>query len=141
MSPLEVVRQFVERVRSGREPAAASQLMAPKVLAHQVVSGQSTVIERGPQNYTEHIEEFLAAYGPYEFAIEELLSQGDKVYVRWRQSGRHIGTILGYAPTGKPLVSVGSAVYRVNDGQIVEYWIQQENYGLEKQLRKNAATR
>ncbi|HEY8099345.1 MAG TPA: ester cyclase [Burkholderiaceae bacterium] len=135
LTSAEVVRQFIERVRSGREPRASAELMAPNILSHQIVSGKAKVIERTPANYQEHIEEFLAAYGQYDLTIEEFLSDGDKVYVRWRQTGRHLGEILGYAPTGLPLVWVGSAVYKVLDGKIVEYWIQQENKGLLEQLR------
>ncbi|HDX8379922.1 TPA: ester cyclase [Aeromonas salmonicida] len=66
--------------------------------------------------------------------IEEFLAQGEKVYVRWRQEGRHLGNILGYEPTGLTLSTVGSAVYRVSGKKIVEYWIQQENQGLHNQL-------
>lgn len=113
-------------------------LLAPAVKAHQVVSGKPLAVHRSPENYVEHIREFLHSYGQYQLQIEEFLSCGDKVYVRWRQTGHHIGTILGYAPTGRELITVGSAVYRVEAGRIVEYWIQQENSGLEAQLR-NAA--
>lgn len=138
-SPDFVVRQFVERVRSGLEPEAACELMAPVVKAHQVVSGKPSMVERSPANYAEHIGEFLDAYGQYQLQIEEFMSAESKVYVRWRQVGRHMGTILGYAPTGRELVTVGSAVYRVESGRIVEYWIQQENAGLEAQLKEAVA--
>ncbi|MCW8349186.1 ester cyclase [Vibrio sp. ZSDZ65] len=50
---------------------------------------------------------------------------------------RHKGVVYGYEPTGLELSTVGSAVYRVSENQIAEYWIQQENQGLREQLEAN----
>ncbi|WP_229765364.1 ester cyclase, partial [Vibrio cholerae] len=137
MSVEQVVRGFIEQVRSGKSPELSAQYLAPVVIAHQIVSGVSEAIERTPENYRLHVEEFLEAYGSYELLIEEFLVQEEKVYVRWRQEGRHVGNILGYEPTGLKLSTVGSAVYRVSGNKIVEYWIQQENQGLRNQLEAN----
>ncbi|MGF1704073.1 ester cyclase [Photobacterium makurazakiensis] len=137
MSVEEVVRGFIEQVRSGKNPNLVSQYLAPVVVAHQVVSGVSEAIERTPENYRRHVEEFLEAYGNFDLSIEEFLIQDQKVYVRWRQDGQHEGVIYGYEPTGLKLSTVGSAVYRVSENQIVEYWIQQENQGLREQLEAN----
>ncbi|MEH6396685.1 MULTISPECIES: ester cyclase, partial [Gammaproteobacteria] len=137
MSVEEVVRGFIEQVRSGKNPDLVDQYLAPVVVAHQIVSGISEAIERTPENYREHVEEFLEAYGNFDLTIEEFLVQGQKVYVRWRQDGRHEGVIYGYEPTGLELSTVGSAVYRVSENRIAEYWIQQENQGLREQLEEN----
>jgi predicted ester cyclase len=47
--------------------------------------------------------------------------------------------LSGYAATGQPLVEIASAVYRVEKGKIVEYWIQIDRLGLDAQLKQNAA--
>lgn len=138
MSTEKVVKEFVLYIRSGKKLELVSDYLAPKVMAHQVVSGEAQRIERSPENYCEHIKEFLQSFGDFDLVIEAFLVQGDKAYVRWRQEGRHMGNIMGYSPTGLPLTSVDSAVYRVSDGKIVEYWIQQEVQGLREQLRKGA---
>jgi predicted ester cyclase len=132
-----VVKDFILHVRSGNAPETALNYMSATVIAHQVISGAEHIIQRTPQDYSEHIHEFLACYGQYQLQIEELIAQDNKVYVRWQQVGTHQGEISGYAPTGLPLTTVGSAVYLVNDGLITEYWIQQENQGLLAQLRNN----
>lgn len=132
-----VVTNFIRIVRSGAQPERAKEFMASKVIAHQITSGVNQIIERSPKNYTEHVHEFLTCYGQFELEIEECLCDGDKVYVRWLQKGKHMTEIMGFEATGKPLDTFGSAVYRVQDGLIVEYWIQQENYGLLEQLERN----
>lgn len=139
-TPEAVVRAFFAEVRSGRNPDRAHEFMAPRVLAHQVTSESPHTIERTPQDYADHVREFLAALGPFELEVTELIAQGDRVYARWTQRGKHLGEIHGFAPTGKPLVDVASAVYRVEAGKIAEYWIQIDRAGLLAQLRRNAAS-
>ncbi|MFG3703403.1 ester cyclase [Micromonospora sp. NPDC047670] len=66
----------------------------------------------------------------------EILGSGDKVYARWTQRGHHVGEVDGRAPTGAPVTQLTSAVYRVVDGLIVEYWIQIDRHGLRAQLER-----
>jgi predicted ester cyclase len=132
-----LVAAFLETVRSGREPEAAGRFMAPAVLAHQVVSEDRVTVERTPAQYAEHVRDMLTAWGTFEFRVDELIAEADRVYARWTQTGRHLGEVDGYAPTAEPVVEVASAVYRVEDGAIVEYWIQIDRFGIEAQLRRN----
>lgn len=129
-----VVRGFLETVRAGADPDAAGRYMADVVTAHQVLSEQVMVVRRTPAQYADHVREFLAAYGDYDFQITEFIASGDRVYARWRQEGRHLQSMAGEPVTGKPLIDISSAVYRVQDGKIVEYWIQTDRKGMELQL-------
>lgn len=135
-----VVSGFIENVRSGRSPRSAAVYMADEVVAHQIISGNESEIIRTPSQYAEHIEEFLTCFGEFQLHLEEMLVDNDKVYVRWRQVGVHKSPIWDFQATNLPLVTFGSAVYRVADGKICEYWIQQENQGLLTQLKSNAET-
>ena len=140
-TPDEVIRGFFAVVRSGRAPERAAEFLAAHVLAHQMNAEDERVVTRSPAEYAAHVREMQAAYGPFALEITELLSQGDRVYVRWRQRGAHVGDIEGYPATGKPLVEIGSAVYRVSAGRIVEYWIQLDREGVREQLEQNAKAR
>ena len=133
----ETVKQFLETVRSAKAPEKAGIFMADTVLAHQMNAEEPTTIKRTPQDYSEHVKDFLLMYGHFTFEITELLSEGDKVYVRWIQVGTHLTEIDGYAATGKPLTEIASAVYRLENNKIVEYWIQIDRLGFEKQLQRN----
>ena len=133
-TPEQVVRQFMEQVRSGRDPDAATRYFAPVVQAHQITSEGETTVPPTPADYASHVRGFKQAFGEYAFTVEELIAQGDRAFVRWRRQGRHLGSIDGEAPTGKPLTEIGSAVYRAEGGRIVEYWILLDRNGLELQL-------
>ncbi|OJE42801.1 polyketide cyclase [Bacillus proteolyticus] len=137
MTPEQIVRKFFDEVRSGNNPDFSNQLMAEKVLAHQIVSEEEQTVCRTPEDYAEHVREMIEVYGNFSLEIQEFLVQGSKVYVRWKQVGMHVGEIDGYEPTGLPIIQIASAVYRVEDGKIAEYWIQIDRLGIQNQLERN----
>lgn len=138
-SAKQVVERFLKNVRSGIHPEKAHEYMADTVFAHQVNSENPVTVSRTPANYAAHVQEFLRLFGKFDFTVTELLAEDDKVYARWVQKGRHQDTIDQYPPTGFPLVEYTSAVYRVVDGKIKEYWLQSDRFGFEEQLKKNEA--
>ena len=137
-SPKEIVRMFLEEVRSGAHPEKAALYMADTVLAHQVTSENPTTVKRTPSNYTAHVKEFLTLFGNFEFSITELLADGNKVYAKWVQKGIHQSDIDQHKATGLPLIEYTSAVYKVENGKIAEYWLQSDRLGMEEQLKKNS---
>ncbi|MCZ0983537.1 ester cyclase [Streptomyces diastatochromogenes] len=135
----DTVREFLLQVRSGLHPDRASRFMAGKVRAHQVVSEAPVVVERTPQQYAEHVQEMLDAYGAFTLTVDELIAEGNRVYARWTQIGHHAGSVDHYPPTGAQITAMTSAVYRVEDGLIVEYWIQIDRQGITAQLEQAAS--
>ena len=134
----EIVQQFFLNVRSGKHPEKAVDYMADTVLAHQIVSEDPVTVIRTPQNYAEHVRALLEQFGTFDLEIQELFAENNKVFVRWKQTGKHLAAIDGYQPTGLPLTDFGSAVYLIEDGKIKEYWILPDRFGLDVQLKKNA---
>ncbi|GEL06443.1 ester cyclase [Rummeliibacillus stabekisii] len=137
MTPEQIVRVFFKEVRSGNNPDYSNQLMAEKVLAHQIISEEEQTVVRTPKDYAEHVREMIEAYGDFSLVIQEFLVDGNKVYVRWKQKGTHVGEIDGYQPTGLPILQMASAVYRIENEKISEYWIQIDRLGTHKQLESN----
>ncbi len=134
----EVVRGFLQEVRSGRNPDGAARYMAEQVIAHQITSEAETAVRRTPPEYAAHVREFIAAFGSFELTIEQLFARDGLVFVRWRQNGRHLRSLAGETPSGAPLTELTSVVYKVRDGRIVEYWLQSDRKGLELQLQRIA---
>ncbi|MGP7817386.1 ester cyclase [Niallia sp. 01092] len=137
MTPEQIVRKFFKEVRSGNNLDYSNQLMAERVLAHQIISEEEQTVCRTPQDYAEHVREMIEVYGNFSLEIQECLVQGNKVYVRWKQVGTHVGEIEGYQPTGLPIIEKASAVYKIEDEKISEYWIQVDRLGIQSQLERN----
>lgn len=124
-SEKEIVSEFFKIVRSGKEIERASEFMAETVVAHQVQAENEYSVTRSPQDYADHVQEMLDEYGDFSLEIQEILADGAKVYVRWRQVGRN--------NSGKEIIEIASAVYLVENRKIVEYWIQIDRKGQELQ--------
>ncbi|WP_255452368.1 ester cyclase [Sporosarcina sp. ANT_H38] len=132
----QIIKGFFEVVRSGKKPEQAETFMAKEVKAHQMNSESMLIIIRSPKDYTDHIKEMLNVWGNFKIEIQELLTQNQKVYVRWKQIGIHIGEYEGYLPTNREVIEIGSAIYRLEEQKIVEYWIQVDRIGVIEQIKK-----
>ena len=70
----------------------------------------------------------------FQSTIEELLSEEDKVALRFTFHGTHQGEFMGIPPTGKEVTMPGIDLLRIADGKIVEMWNQEDVLGMMQQL-------
>jgi steroid delta-isomerase-like uncharacterized protein len=66
---------------------------------------------------------FVAAFPDLEITFEHEISAGDLVAVRVTATGTHLGPFRGYPASGKKWEATASAWYQVQDGRIVNAWI------------------
>ncbi|WP_344301779.1 ester cyclase [Nocardioides bigeumensis] len=128
-----VVTDFLANLRLTGDAVAARRLFADRVSAHQVVAETDETVVRRPEEYADHVADMVAANGPFQIQVEELLVEGDHVYVRWHQQG-WTDPNAGVDAARRPLREAASAVYRVAEGRIQEYWIQIDRLGALRQL-------
>lgn len=138
-TPKALVSEFLRVVRAGLDPGRANEFLAKDVIAHQINAEEPADVQRSPRDYADHVNEFRHLFGDFRFEVTELLADGDKVYARWIQRGCHRAAIDSFAATRQQLTEYASAVYRVANGRIVEYWIQVDRLGLQRQLEANSA--
>lgn len=75
-----------------------------------------------------------------EFAIEDLVAEGDKVVVRWTQRGTHEGEFFGGIPaTGAKVEQQAIVIYRVVDGKVTDLWTLVGQTDAAEQIREAAA--
>jgi hypothetical protein len=117
-----VVLRFLAEVRLTGDEEAAQRLMAARVSAHQIISERDETVVRTPAEYAAHARDLLTETGDASFEITELLSEADRIYIRW------LLTRPASRSHGPGLREVGSAVYRVECGRLAEYWIQLDRY-------------
>jgi predicted ester cyclase len=66
--------------------------------------------------------------------VEDIIAEGDRVVVRWRNRGTHVGEFLGIPPTGKAFSIEGINIYRVENGMLAEGWNVADVFGQLLQL-------
>ncbi len=125
----EVARRMYEEVFNRRELALIDELATPDYVEHDVLPGQRT----GRDGLKDRVQMLIEAFDP-QFTIEDLIAEGDRVVVRWTNSGTHVGEFLGIPSTGRSFNIAGIDIYRLEDGKLAEHWHVVDMYGQMVQL-------
>jgi steroid delta-isomerase-like uncharacterized protein len=121
----ELVRRFYKEVYADWNMALVDAVLSPHFVSHDWPEGA-----RGPQAFREYYSAIRAAVPDARYVVDELIAEGDRVVVRWRLLGTHQGAFRGLAPTGRAITLKGVAVYRLEDGKLMERWVVSDLYGM-----------
>jgi steroid delta-isomerase-like uncharacterized protein len=113
------VREYYERVLNGRDLDAVDQFFADE----RMVEG----VRRGCFAY-------FNAFPDLHVSLDELIAEGDKVFVRTTMTGTHDGEYKGIPATGRHISSESAEVFRIADGKFAGYWCLSNVAGLMRQL-------
>jgi predicted ester cyclase len=125
---LSIVLRHLERTERHELDRAAADC-APDVRFHGLCPRPI-----GSAEWREAMSRVWAAFPDGQFAIEDVLADGDRVAVRQTFHGTHRGVFLGIAPTGRKVAVSAMVVYRVLGRQIAESWWSADVMGLLRQL-------
>jgi hypothetical protein len=82
----------------------------------------------------KYMDEIFSAFPDIHLAIDDLVSEGDKVAVRFTVTGTHKGTFMGIPATNKKLTMWSIQIDRIASGKFVEGWERTDILGLMQQL-------
>jgi predicted ester cyclase len=117
--------------------AIANQLIAPSFVAHFAPVGSSPGEVHGPEGLTGWISGILAAFTGHRFEMTVgPLAEGTLVAGRWVFRATYQGGIPGSATdaVGTAVEYAGIDILRVEDEQIVEYWLCADTLDLLQQI-------
>ncbi len=87
------------------------------------LSLQQQYIAESDQELMDHIAMFEEAFPLYELIVEEMLAEGDKVFVHVTFRGTHEGEFAGIPATNAEVEIPIALVYRIEDNMIAEHWM------------------
>jgi len=125
-----IVRQFVDEVITGGAIDRAGEFAWEDVVEQVPLPGQGP----GLEGLKDILRAMRTGFPDLVFAIQEQISEGDKVASRFEWTGTHKGAFLGIPATGKPVRVWGVVIDRLVDGKIKETRIIMDTMGLMKQL-------
>ena len=98
----------------------------------------SDYLDHTHQLNLEGVKQFMnmlfKAFPDWHETIEDIIAEGDKVWVYAKGTGTHTGEYRGIAPTGKKITGIGVNIYRIVNGKFVEGWAVEDWIDLLKQL-------
>lgn len=114
---LAVVRRWFEEVWNQRRGEAIDEVLTAASVCH-TDDGPMT----GPEEFRgRQYVPLLAAFPDLRVEVEDTVSQGEVVVVRWCARGTHSGTGLGPA-SGRQVCLRGLSWIRVEGGKFAEGW-------------------
>jgi predicted ester cyclase len=105
-----------------------------EVLAPNYVNYSFPTPAPGPEGFKQVIGMFFQAFPDIHEATEDVIAEGDKVAVRGYFTGTHHGEFMNIPATGKPIRVPYIAMYRLENGKVVENWVQMDMLGMMQQL-------
>lgn len=125
----QVVLRQIEALNAG-DLDTAEALTHPDFFNHEAVASRAN----GPQGLRETFANLRSAFAGFRFEPLDVIAEGDRVVVRARISGRHIGEFAGMQPTGREFSVQHIHIWRLAEGQIVEHWANRDDVGAMRQL-------
>jgi predicted ester cyclase len=125
----EVVRRLFEEAFNRGNLDVVGELIDPRLVYHSP-DGDICGLE-GARLLVTGVR---AAFPDFHVTIEEVLADGDKVAVRFTDSGTYQGSEFGPAATGKRVTWTGADMFRFAGGKIIEGWGFADSMGLMRQL-------
>jgi steroid delta-isomerase-like uncharacterized protein len=89
---------------------------------------------KGMEAYTNFVKKYRVAFPDCRLDIDEMISSGDTVVVRWRYTATHKGPLEGVAPTGRRVTGTGITINHFSGDRIREAFINWDSLGLMQQL-------
>jgi len=123
-------KQFLQFINTADENLA-QQLISP--VAKFYVPGQSESLQ-GPKGYLMIIALMRGGFPDIQWTIEDMITENNKVAVRFTLRGTHKGVFFGVPATEKSIVVQAMNFYRLADNQIIEEFGQPDMLGLLTQI-------
>jgi len=120
-------KQFVQFINTA-DDNLAQQLISP--VAKFYVPGQLEPLQ-GPKGI---IAMMRSGFPDIQRTIEDMITENEKVAVRFIMRGTHQGEFFGVPATGKPIAVQAMNFYRLAGDQIIEEFGQPDLLGLLKQI-------
>ncbi|MDQ3086703.1 MAG: ester cyclase [Actinomycetota bacterium] len=119
-----LVERYYAEVLNGRDLDAVGDYFADERIVEGVRSGCFS---------------YFTAFPDIHMSLDELIAEGDRVFLRTTMTGTHDGEYKGIPPTGRHIASETAEVYRIADGKFVGYWCLANVAGLMRQLTEEPA--
>jgi predicted SnoaL-like aldol condensation-catalyzing enzyme len=113
----QVVREFYEELFHKHDLAAVDRYMHDDYIQHNPDAAQ------GKKGFLDFHISYFAAIPDQKATINQIVADGDLVYVYNTITGTHTGHgFLGLPPTGNKVKYDAVDMFRMRDGKLCEHW-------------------
>jgi predicted ester cyclase len=89
---------------------------------------------KGPEGFKQFLSIYRNAFPDFRVNVKEMIAEGDMVVSVGSVQGTFNGSLMGFAPTGKPFSVIVVAISRFDNGKEVEVLEVMDNLALFQQI-------
>ena len=128
-----LLKRWFEQVWNQQNEAAIDEMFTPGSKSHGFPDADSVLVDA--EAFKAVRRNFCGAFPDLHVDVEEILTEGDRVAVRWKVTMTHTGNHLGFPASGKKATLAGSTFALAKDGKILEGWNYMDLGGLIQKLQ------
>jgi steroid delta-isomerase-like uncharacterized protein len=125
-----LIKRFYNKVYVDWNMEFADQVLSPQFISHDWPMDSSA----GPHAFREYYRVLRSALPDARYEVDDIIAENDRVVVRWRLLGTHNGDYMGIAASGRTITLSGIAIYRLENGCIMERWVVSDLHGVLEQI-------
>jgi predicted ester cyclase len=122
----EIIRNLYENILNNRKIELLNDIISPD---YEGIGGV-----KGVAGFSGTVMSVIAGFPDIKWTIEDIISEGDKVVVRWHWNGTNTAPFRGIPPSNKIVVDNANVIYQLKDGKIINAWIQGDRLGVLTQI-------
>ena len=126
-----MIRRFVEEVKNKRQLEQLGDIFRADYKEHN-----ATVSSFGPGivGYRNFLNHLFTGFPEDTVTIDQIVAEGDMVTYRGTETGTHRAEFLGIPATGKSATWTEIQFFRIEDGKVVEHWVDIDIFSWFQQL-------
>ena len=129
VDPKDIARRLLYEAFNGGNLDVIDELIDPDLVYH-APDGDI----RGLEGARQLVIAMHSDFPDFHVAVDDVIAEGDKVVVRFTDTGTYQGDDFGVTATGKQVTWTGVDIFRIADGKIIEGWGVGDLLGLMRQL-------
>jgi predicted ester cyclase len=123
------IRRIFEQGINQGDDSVLDEAIAPSYVNHDMPAPAP-----GLEGFRQVVGQFRSAFPDLRITLHDVIAEGDKVCTRGRFTGTHDGDFMGIGATGKEVDVKYIDLWRLEEGEAVENWVQLDMLGLLQQL-------
>lgn len=112
-----LARRWFEEVWNKKRDETVTELLDPNIVGYM-----EGVDVRSPDDFLKARAGLLDGFPDLQVTVDDVVSEGDNVVVRWSASGTHKGAGLGIPPSKRRVSFRGMSWIVFANGRIVKGW-------------------
>lgn len=117
MNNKTIARRFYDAV-SGGKLEIIDEVVDEKYVEHEEFPG----LAGGREGLRQFFKMIRTAFPDFSMTIEDMVAEGDKVFIRATMKGTQKGEFMGISASGKQMAVPFADIVRFDGGRIVEHW-------------------